>query len=126
MHFISVPSILRAFLCNLGVGVLVLAMLVACDDTSGPWMGGIGAVLRHRARDSTLVVTDVPPRSSAAGAGLRPGDRVVAIDGAPVAELQPRAIVERLRGAVGSFVTLTIERPGGVRRRVRIERAPYR
>ena len=100
------------------------SVLGACDDLSGPWIGGIGAVLRHRARQGMLVVTDVPPRSNAAAAGLRPGDRVVAIDGTPVAGLEPRAIVEHLRGPVGSFVTLTVRR-GATTRRLRVERAPY-
>lgn len=108
---------------RLGALTLVLSLL-ACDDLSGPWMGGIGAVLRHRAREGTLVVTDVPPRSSAAGAGLRPGDRVVAIDGTPVAGLPAREIVEHLRGPVGSVITLTIAR-GRATRTLRVERAPY-
>lgn len=108
-----------------GAFLLVLVLpLVACDDLSGPWVGGIGAVLRHRAREGTLVVTDVPPRSNAAAAGLRPGDRVVAIDGSPVARLPSREIVQHLRGPVGSFVTLTVAR-GGSTRRLRVERAPY-
>lgn len=102
-----------------------LTALVACDDLGGPWMGGIGAVLRHRARDSTLVVHDVPPRGNAAAAGLRPGDRVVAIDGVPVSELDARAVVGHLRGAVGSFVRLTVAR-GGTQRVLQVERAPYR
>ena len=107
------------------LGLACALVFFACDDMGGPWIGGIGAVLRHRARDSTLLVTDVPPRSNAAEAGLRPGDRVVAIEGTPVVGLPPRDIVQQLRGPVGSFVTLTIERRGGARRRVRIERAPY-
>lgn len=104
---------------------LLLSCLGGCDDMSGAWVGGIGAVLRHRARDSTLEVTDVPPRSNAAEAGLRPGDRVVAIDGVATAGLDARTIVQRLRGPVGSTVTLTVER-GGRKRRLTVERAPYR
>jgi carboxyl-terminal processing protease len=102
-----------------------LALPTACDDLGGPWIGGIGAVLRHRSRDATLVVTDVPPRSNAAEAGLRPGDRVVAVDGTRVTELDARAIVQRLRGPGGSIVVLTVER-GGRERLLRVERAPYR
>jgi len=109
---------------SLTLAALLLA-LVACDDLGGAWMGGIGAVLRHRARDATLVVEDVPPRGNAASAGLRPGDRVIAIDGDPVAELDARTIVTRLRGPVGSYVRLTVAR-GGTTRTLRVERAPYR
>jgi carboxyl-terminal processing protease len=99
-------------------------LAVACDDLGGPWIGGIGAVLRHRARDSTLLVQDVPPRGTAAAAGLRQGDRVIAIDGTRVADMEPSAIVERLRGPVGSRVRLTIAR-GATTRVVVVERAPY-
>lgn len=99
--------------------------LVACDDLGGAWMGGIGAVLRHRARERSLVVQDVPPRGNAASAGLRPGDRVIAIDDVPVAELDARGIVTRLRGPVGSVVRLTVAREGATRT-LRLERAPYR
>jgi carboxyl-terminal processing protease len=112
-------ALARAFVC------LVLPALVGCGDLGGPWTGGIGAVLRHRAHDSTLLVHDVPPRGTAAAAGLRPGDRVLAIDGLPVAELDARAIVSHLRGPVGSFVRLTVARDG-VERTLRVERAPYR
>jgi C-terminal processing protease CtpA/Prc len=98
--------------------------LLACDGAGGPWIGGIGAGLRHRARDSTLVVDDVPPRGNAAAAGLRSGDRVVEIDGTPVSELDAAAIVSRLRGPVGSTVTLTILRAGRNQTLV-LERAPY-
>jgi carboxyl-terminal processing protease len=71
------------------------------------------------------VVTDVPPGTSAARAGLREGDVVLAIDGARVAGLAVESIVQRLRGPVGTRVRLTLDRAGS-RRTLSIERAPYR
>ena len=49
----------------------------------------------------------------------------VAIDGAPVAEMDERGVVARLRGEVGTTVTLRVRRDGA-EREVRVERAPYR
>ncbi|MGH7524850.1 MAG: S41 family peptidase, partial [Gemmatimonadales bacterium] len=52
----------------------------------------------------------VTERSPADHAGVRPGDRLVAIDGVPVAGLNGRAIALRLAGDKGSQVKLLIER----------------
>jgi len=103
----------------------LLALVAGCDDLGGPWIGGIGAVMRLRGRQGVLVVTDVPPDTTAAAAGLRPGDRVTAIDGARVATLEPEQLLARLRGPVGTKVSLTVER-GHTSRHLTIERAPYR
>ena len=69
-----------------------------------------------------IVITDVRQGSPAAAAGLRPGDRVVAIN-----ELRtPRelaALPERLRIRAGDVVTMVIDREGE-RRRIRLEAAP--
>ncbi|MBI2893969.1 MAG: PDZ domain-containing protein [Deltaproteobacteria bacterium] len=122
--FLLIPPGRLAFPCVVAALCLAVAAF-GCDDLSGPWPGGIGAVLRYRARDQALVVTDVPPDSSSARAGLRQGDEVIAIDGARVADLEYRTIVQRLRGPVGTRVRLAIRRLGA-RRSLSIERAPYR
>jgi carboxyl-terminal processing protease len=48
----------------------------------------------------------------AASAGIEPGDRIVKVDGAPTAGMDAEEVVKRLRGAVGTKVTLTILRRG--------------
>lgn len=62
---------------------------------------------------ATSEVTQVVDDSPAAAAGLRPGDRVVAVDGAQVSTF------DEVRGAVagrpGEQVTMTVARDGGTR-----------
>jgi len=53
------------------------------------------------------------PASAAAGAGLRPGDVITAINGTPVTEW--RELTERIQAAGGSTITLTYERGGQAR-----------
>lgn len=94
-------------------------------DRGGSWPGGIGAVLRHRARDGRLVLTTVPEEGGAARAGLRAGDVVVAIDGHLVASMNADDVSRLLRGEVGTRVTLRVRREG-TEREASVERGPYR
>jgi carboxyl-terminal processing protease len=48
----------------------------------------------------------------AAHAGLKPGDLILAIDKQPVSDMSLSDAVDKLRGAVGSQVTLTVRRQG--------------
>jgi hypothetical protein len=55
----------------------------------------------------------VLPGSPAAGAGLKENDRIVAIDGVPVAELDPTRLEEKFEhGKVGQKVGVTVARGG--------------
>jgi carboxyl-terminal processing protease len=69
---------------------------------------GIGARLR---RPSTVVL-EVFPGSPAERAGLRTGDRIVAIDGQPVADSSSESAIVQIRGPLGSSVELDVERRG--------------
>lgn len=78
---------------------------------------GIGAYLRVQDGEVTI---DRPIRGSpAAEAGLQPGDRIIAVDGEPLAPLiagmddaaATAKAASILRGPKGSLVTLTIRRP---------------
>lgn len=120
---------------------LLLACLAACPargrgaragegipgvgERGGRWPGGIGAVLRFRETEGALVVHRAPEGGAAADAGLREGDAIVAIDGEPVRGRDRAAVVERLRGEVGTRVVLRVRR-GAEERDVTVERAPYR
>jgi carboxyl-terminal processing protease len=69
-------------------------------------------------------VVEVPADSPAGRAGLQADDRLLAIDGAPVAGLSTERVQHLLSGEVGSFVTLLVERE---QKQVefRVERVPY-
>jgi len=67
------------------------------------------------ARTTGLVMTAGPIKavqddSPAAAAGLKPGDRITAIDGEPVGD--PLALDQRLRGKAGAKVKLALDRAG--------------
>lgn len=63
--------------------------------------------------DGTPTILGVTDGSPADRAGVRPGDRLLAVDGVPTAGLNARAIALRLAGEKGSKVKLLLER--GVR-----------
>jgi len=73
--------------------------------------------------ETGYVVRGVFSPSPAEKAGIQAGDRVVSIDGQPVAGLSPDEVAARLRGRAGSIVELVIERNGD-RLTVRVKRAP--
>ena len=84
--------------------------------------GGIGVTLETA--NSDFSVTAVSEQSPAEHAGIRVGDKIVAIDGTPVAGRQASDIIHQLRGPIGTIVGLTIERPGVAGTRdFKIERA---
>ncbi len=87
------------------------------------WAGGIHAQLAWSPRG--VRVLEAPPEGAAAGAGLEPDDRIVAIDHKPIAHLTDQQVHERLSGDVGSFITLTVVRAESTLD-LRIERVPYK
>jgi len=77
-------------------------------------LAGVGIVLREEPGTHALVVEKVFPSGPAAGAGLREGDKVKAIDGGSTEGQSLASVVERLRGPVGTEVSLTVdEGPSG-------------
>lgn len=83
--------------------------------------GGIGVKARLNA--GALEVVSTLDGSPASRAGLRPGDRIVRVNGRSVPELGPTKAVEVLRGQPGTEVRLTVRRRGGEIRRERLVRA---
>lgn len=71
-----------------------------------------------------LRIVAVPESGPAAEAGLRTGDRVLAIDDEDVASLTMGETVERLRGAPGSEVRLEVVRDRE-RQEIVVTRARY-
>jgi carboxyl-terminal processing protease len=93
------------------------------EDTEGEF-GDLGLALEEGAVDPAdprrppwPKVSSVSPGSPAAAAGVQVGDSLVAIDGAPTAELRKVLLgaevsQTRLRGASGTRVTLSVVRVG--------------
>ncbi len=78
-------------------------------DTEGRF-GGIGVEVDFE--DGRVTVIAPVEGSPADRAGIRPGDRIVSIDGQPVRGRRPDALVKQMRGEVGTEVELTIRRDG--------------
>ncbi len=74
--------------------------------------GGVG--IRFLIHEDSLVVTHIIPNAPAAAAGLKPGDRIVAVDGKNIADgkLTTEDVMEMLKGKEGSDVEVTVERYG--------------
>ncbi|MEQ8766120.1 MAG: S41 family peptidase [Planctomycetota bacterium] len=90
------------------------------EDTNNEYVGvGFGADAAH----PDQVVVNYPFRGSPAlTGGLRPGDRVVAVEGESVLELPQIDVIQKIRGEQGTEVTLTILRPSGEEVTMRLER----
>ncbi|MDE2227892.1 MAG: S41 family peptidase [Alphaproteobacteria bacterium] len=72
--------------------------------------GGLGMQVTM---DNGLVKVVSPiDDTPAAKAGILPGDLIVAIDNAPVTDMTLSQAVDKLRGPIGSHVTLTMRRQG--------------
>lgn len=82
--------------------------------------GGVGITLDFV--NGRPVVRDLIGRGPAERAGLKAGDRLVAVDGEPVAAMMEADVRERLRGPAGTLVSLTVDRDGGTQRRLSVRR----
>lgn len=80
------------------------------ESTSGRY-AGVGVELDIR--DGFVTVIAPLAGTPADSAGILPGDRIVAVDSKPIIGLGLEEVQQRLRGASGSRVRLTLERAGG-------------
>jgi carboxyl-terminal processing protease len=71
---------------------------------------GIGSLVDTSGQ--LLTITKPFPDSPAEKAGLQAGDQVIAVDGNDVTSLVPEAVRQKVLGAEGTTVKLTIQRPG--------------
>ncbi len=80
------------------------------DDLSGGF-GGVGVRVSMLGDPPEPTIVGPPePGTPAFHGGVQPADRIVAIDGEPVAGLTINDIVDRMRGDVGQVVTLSLVR----------------
>ncbi len=79
------------------------------DDTSGEF-DGLG--LELTVKDGELTVISPVVESPGERAGIRPGDRILSIEGAPTKDMTLGEATRRMKGAAGTKVTLEIMREG--------------
>lgn len=82
---------------------------------------GVGIQIRPQGRE--LVVSDVNADGSAAAAGVRVGDRLIAVDDQRVAGELPDTVRGWILGLEGTGVSLTVRRRGGPARTLALERS---
>jgi carboxyl-terminal processing protease len=79
------------------------------EDTESRF-GGLGVHVTERNGD--LIIVSPMEDSPGFRAGLLPGDKIIKIDGQSTEKLDLGGAVEKLRGAPGTKITMTILRPG--------------
>lgn len=77
------------------------------NHTDGAF-GGIGVVMGYR--EGSVVVISVMEGTPGEAAGILPGDEILLVEGTPAAELTFEEVALKIRGEVGTQVTLTIRR----------------
>ena len=82
----------------------------------------VGLGVELKAQEGALVIVRVISGSPAEEAGVRAGDRVVAVDGQSTAALSTDQAANLLQGADGSVVALTLAAPDQSQRRLNIRR----
>ncbi len=78
-------------------------------DMSGSFVG-IGVSVLSDALEGTITVDSVEPDSPAQKAGVLPGDLIVAVDGTRIEDVGVEALINLVRGEVGTEVTVTVRR----------------
>jgi len=83
---------------------------ILTSQTSGE-VSGVGIRIIVDKRSSDLVVADVVRGTPALKAGIRPGDRIVRIDGKPTALMSLDQASEAIQGELGTELNLQLSRP---------------
>lgn len=99
------------------------ALAAQRDHNDGAY---VGVGIQAAARDDAVVLTRVFPDSPASRAGLRAGDRLVAVDGTAARGGDMAAVLNGIRGPEGSTVTLRMRRGTEAPRDVDLERSRIR
>ena len=90
------------------------------EQTEGSF-GGIGVVLGFKDHKATIMaVLEGTPSEKA---GLAAGDEILAIDDTKVQDIQPEEVAMKIRGEIGTKVTLKIRNTEGQEKDVTVERA---
>lgn len=81
------------------------------SDMSGKF-GGIGVVVESNYKEGTMLVSSVYIDSPADAAGFEVGDYILKVDGTPISEIGIENVIYKIRGEIGSSVTITVDRNG--------------
>jgi len=81
------------------------------NETATGAYGGLGLEILQRP-DRSLVVIAPMDDTPAARAGIRPGDIIIELDGAPISADSVDGAVEAMRGEPGTTIVLTVVREG--------------
>ena len=85
--------------------------------------GGVGILLDHDPKDpQKILIFSVTYKSPADKAQVHRGDRLLSVDGQEVTGHDLNEIADKIRGPLGSSVTLMVETTSGVVRGVTLER----
>lgn len=114
----------RFTLLLVGLGIGATIVLARADAPSPLALGHIGASLARDTGSGRLLVDYLATGSPAALAGIKKGDWITAIDGAPTQDMSAADVKHAATGAVGSVVTWTVRYPGPVQRQVSLVRKP--
>ncbi len=90
-------------------------------NTSGE-LTGVGLQIALNAKTGQLEVVAPIAGSPAEKAGIQPRDRILQIDGVSTADLTLDEAAARMRGPLGSKVSLVVERDGQEKRAVQLQR----
>ena len=93
------------------------------ESASGQF-SGVGMTVIERPRG--LLVAGVFEDSPAERAGIRPGDLITAVNGKSIAGKSSEVSTALIKGKPGTYVRLTIRRPNGRKRQVRVRRERIR
>jgi len=96
-----------SFLKKLPLFFLLLLPLNAAADSTG----GIGVILEYIPATHIHRIKAVFQGSPAAKAKVRAGDQVIAVDGQPTKDMSFQELGKRIRGEVGTPITLTLHQP---------------
>ena len=80
-------------------------------DMSGSF-SGIGVSIIYNYAEKTMIITEVFSGSGAADAGIKAGDRITKVNGAPISEIGYQEAVYTIRGETGTTVDITLDRNG--------------
>lgn len=92
------------------------------NQTSGE-LSGVGMQLTWDEKTRQITVVNPMKNSPAMSAGIKPGDRILAIDGESTEGMSVEKAAEKIRGRVGTSITLTISRDDAEQFDLRLTRA---
>ena len=94
------------------------------ESTMSANITGVGVEMAYGESDAEIVVVAPTPGGPADEAGVRPADRITAVDGRPVAGLSLYEVADALQGPASSEVDVSLKR-GGEDVQARIKRRSY-